>query len=449
MHFNLLSQNFILLLGILCTALISYSLAKYTKVDERSRVARLLAVALLLAAIGNMAIVWIVGDSKEVPTHLWLLLFPITIGICLPVILWRKRPSKRLGQYRHWHVKLFSASLAIVVIALLFASAWVNNYYHYFPTLYSIFNTSSVAGMSDGSQTDLHYSRNTNHAAPTLESFLLSRNSGTLAGKIQPVSIPGTVSKFKPRQEWVYVPKVALNTSDDISLPVLIMMPGVPGNPVDWLNGGGLQHTLDDFAKKHQGVTPLVFAVDDTGGFTNDTECTDSSKGNVETYLSVDVPTYIKSHYNVSTNASHWAIGGYSMGGTCSVMLALRHPNVYRYFLDFGGEIGPEVGSKNVTIKNLFHNSAALWLTHQPDYLLKSQHLPQMGGFFAIGKTDDLNSSIGTRQLYNEAKAAKLDTVFETVNGGHTFNAWKQNFADALPWVSNRIGATDCEIGCY
>ena len=171
------------------------------------------------------------------------------------------------------------------------------------------------------------------------------------------MNIPGTVSKFNARGAYVYVPAVYSAVSD-ISLPLIVLSTGYPGLPENWL-GSGLEATMDQFAHLHDGITPLVFMVDDTGGLTNDTECVNSPRGNVETYLTTDVPNYIKSHFRVINNPDNWAIGGLSMGGMCSVMLTLLHPNVFHYFMDYSGEIGPEIGSKQKTVDVLFGGSEA------------------------------------------------------------------------------------------
>ena len=207
---------------------------------------------------------------------------------------------------------------------------------------------------------------------------------------------------------------------------------------------------MDEFAHMHEGITPLVFMVDNTGSVTNDTECVNSPRGNAETYLSVDVPNYIKAHFRVLDSPANWAIGGLSLGGMCGVMLTLRHPDVFHYFLDYGGEIGPVIGSKQQTIDTLFGGSESAWAAHQPNLILTSQNFKKLGlgGFFGDGNEDALDVTQAQRQLVTDSQNAGIETVSETINGPHTFNVWQQLFKDSLPWVSNRIGATQCTSVC-
>ena len=60
-----------------------------------------------------------------------------------------------------------------------------------------------------------------------------------------------------------------------------------------------------------------------------DTECVDGIQGKWQTYLAKDVPDWIAGHRRMQTGAEHTAIAGYSMGGYCAQMTALRNPSVY------------------------------------------------------------------------------------------------------------------------
>lgn len=327
----------------------------------------------------------------------------------------------------------------------------INNYYRFYPTLGEVFNRNGVASLSEH-QTKVQVqsssaSKNTASLNRTsVEGSLNAVISESTAGKVYSLNIPGTVSHFNARTAYVYLPAV-YTTDPNLRLPVIVLMPGFPGLPENWL-GSGLQTTMDTFAKAHDGITPIIFMVDNTGSVTNDTECVNSPRGNVETYLTVDVPTYIKSHFDVEQSASHWAIGGLSLGGTCGIMLALRHPNIYNNFIDLGGEIGPEVGPKQQTINTLFDGSETAWQQHQPEYLLATSTYKGMNGFFGDGKQDTPDITQATSELNLDAQRAGIQTVYDTINGEHTFNVWQETFKLALPWMSNRLGATECRSSC-
>jgi S-formylglutathione hydrolase FrmB len=377
--------------------------------------------------------------DSAIPIGFICMLLPATITVGLVVFSFRLAP----------HVYLTAA--CCLLLSILFSLLLINNYYRFYPTIGEVFNQNGVTALNQ-KQSDVLVS----HTAPTRGTTAANRQSieGSLdaisneptKGKVYSLTIPGTVSSFHTRTAYVYLPAI-YTTDPSIRLPVIILMPGFPGLPENWL-GSGLQTTMDTFASAHGGITPIIFMVDNTGSVTNDTECVNSSRGNVETYLTVDVPNYIKSHFDVESGASHWAIGGLSLGGTCGIMLALRHPNIYDNFIDLGGEIGPEVGPEQQTIDTLFNGSMSNWQSHQPEYLLANNTYKGMGGFFGDGKQDTPDITQAATELNAEAQKAGIQTVYETINGEHTFNVWQETFKLALPWISNRLGATECRGKC-
>lgn len=450
MNYDLLSQNLLLVLCALVTALSFYLIyriftsvkfrksKKALKENKRRKIKESLLVLVVSFAASFLITLYVSHETDStVPKAFILMVFPIFFAFCLLVLVIRKK------------IKLKTIVMANLVVSILFSLLLINNYYRFYPTLNQVFNinTETQLGSSE-KEVELQFADLSSKSldSTSIEGSLASLNTQPTKGTVYNLNIPGTVSKFKARTAFVYVPAI-YNNPTKINLPVLVLLPGVPGLPENWL-GSGLEATMDAFASHHDGITPIVFMVDDTGTVTNDTECVNSPRGNVETYLSVDVPNYIKSHFEVATDPSHWAIGGLSMGGNCAIMLALLHPDVYHYFLDFGGERGPEIGSKQTTVDTLFGGSEQAWQDHQPAYLLATRTYKGMGGFFALGNQDDLSVTQAASMLSADSKKAGLETVYEILNGQHTFNVWQDAFRLSLPWVSNRLGATECGATC-
>jgi len=458
MNFNLLSQNLLLGLCSIFTGLSVFIIVRVFKIEKviknnrktknaaplqnyelrNLKLAGTGLAASFLAALLILRLFSYLTDSI-LPISLLFMIVPFTISIALLVItIWFKKPMKTVAS-----VGAF--------IGLIFSLVLINNYYRFYPTLGEVFNiNSNVQNIGEG-QTGVVVNvahLGTNNYANSIENEINTVSQESTAGKVYSLEIPGAVSKFKARAAYVYEPAI-YNKITNLNLPVIVLLAGVPGAPENWL-GAGMQATLDQFAGSHDGITPLVFIVDDTGGIGNDTECVNSPLGNVETYLTVDVPAYIKSHFRVVDNPSDWAIGGLSMGGMCSIMLTLRHPNVYHYFMDYGGEIGPEDGSKQRTLAILFGGSENNWAAHQPNLLLASKNYKNsgIGGFFGDGQQDSRSVAQAVSQLASESQRAGLQTVSEIINGQHTFEVWSQLFKDSLPWVSSRIGATQCAAVC-
>ncbi len=432
MDINLLSQNFLLIQTMALTAATTFIVLRLPRRRKERLRQKKAALASLLAAIILAVLIQLAFSSDKLPFFLWLMVLPATIG---PSLVWLAWNNKLI-----WLKWLAIASTAVGVI---FSLLLINNFYRFYPTLGSVINSEK---QQQEIETTIRYANaESGHRSKTLEASLYSEDIDT-KGQVLPVSIPGKVSGFPARKAWVYIPAIAA-ADTKINLPVLVLTPGFPGLTENWL-GTGLEDVTNNFARSHHGITPMIFMVDNTGSLTNDTECVNSPRGNVETYLAVDVPNYIKSHYEVNKRPSSWAIGGLSLGGLCATMITLRHPNVYHYFLDFGGEVAPEIGPPQTTIDTLFHGSVHDWQAHQPLKLLHNKQFPGLGGFFVVGKSDRRELIAGLRSQYEAAKNAGMDTVYEEIGGEHTFDVWKQAYKDALPWLSNRLGATECQSGC-
>ena len=66
---------------------------------------------------------------------------------------------------------------------------------------------------------------------------------------------------------------------------------------------------------------------------------TSEVNGDYETWLTQELPTYIESSFNASTDAAKRSIMGFSMGGFGAVMLALKYPDVYAAVASHSGAL--------------------------------------------------------------------------------------------------------------
>jgi S-formylglutathione hydrolase FrmB len=430
MHSSLLNQNVVVFCSLIAACLSTFIVTRLRKKWYGVRGLDLLIAGVVLS-FGVEGLTHLEYPSDSLPTLFWLMVLPFPLSGALIAATWKNK--------RFW---LKYLAIGNALFCLLFSLILMNGYYNYFPTVGSVFNE-EVTNVT--SATLLHTKADSLAKNATIEGSLYDK-SIPLNGAVKSINIPGVLSKFKPRGAYVYIPPIALQPIN-IRLPVIVLSAGYPGQPDNWI-GSGLQTTVDQFAALHHGVAPYVFMVDNTGSVTNDTECVNSPRGNLETYLTTDVPNYIKAHYNVATSSAGWAVGGLSMGGMCSMMLALRHPGVYNSFIDLGGEVGPEVGSVQTTTNLLFHGSEQDWAAHQPLLLMAKNKYSGMNAFFADGNGDGISILNGLKTAYNAAKAAGINSVYEEVNGGHTFMVWQETFKNSLPWISNRLGATECSAAC-
>jgi S-formylglutathione hydrolase FrmB len=255
------------------------------------------------------------------------------------------------------------------------------------------------------------------------------------------VTVPATRSGFVARPAVVYVPP-AWFARPRPALPVVVLLHGTPGDPDDWIDGGRAQETADRWAAAHRGVAPVLLMPDVNGTLDADTECVDSAFGRVETYLVQDVVAFARAALGVRPPGRDWAVAGLSEGGSCALMLALRHPRTFGSFADYSGLAGPRLGETNAdtapTIAALFGGSPEAFAAHEPSVLLGSRRFPGLGGWFEVGDADPEPLAAQTA-LVPLAQRAGVATCARTVpGGGHAFDVFATAFADSLPWLVAR-----------
>ena len=260
------------------------------------------------------------------------------------------------------------------------------------------------------------------------------------AGTVTTAAIPGTVSHFAARDAWIYLPPAYLATPRAL-LPVLVLLPGQPGAPQDWFHGGHLATTMDAFAAAHGGLAPVVVVADPLGSEFANPLCVDSPLGNTQTYLSVDVPAWIRANLQVDPNPQHWAVGGLSFGGTCSLQLTLNTPQVYPTFLDISGQDEPTLGDRASTLNTAFGGDPAAFARVNPLDILEHRRFPETAGTIVAGR-DDAEYGPAAQRVRTAVTAAGISVQYFALPGGHTWQVWATGLEDSLPFLAHRTGLT-------
>ncbi|MGI5126325.1 alpha/beta hydrolase [Pseudonocardia sp. CA-107938] len=254
-------------------------------------------------------------------------------------------------------------------------------------------------------------------------------------GRIARVDVPGVASGFAARPAWVYLPPAYLASSRPL-LPVLVLVPGQPGGPDDWLLAGRLAQVLDQWAAAHAGLAPVVVVPDATGASLANPLCMDSRLGRAETYLTVDVPAWIGSHLQVGPGR---AVGGFSFGGTCALQLAVRRPDVYPTFLDVSGQAEPTLGDHARTVAATFGGDEAAFRAVNPLPQLAARRYPGSAGLLLVGADDPVYRP-QAEQVAAATRAAGMDVTLSERPGGHTWAQAGEAVTEFLPLLARRTG---------
>ena len=381
--------------------------------------ALVVGAALTAAANWYIASEGLAGDDPA-PHRLWIWIGLSGVAAAVLLAGWR-------GARWWWR----GVSVLAVPSCLLCAALAVNLWVGYSPTVQAAWNQLTAGPLPN--QTD-----------QVTVAAMQKRGKAPAKGTVVPVSISDAASGFRHRGELVYLPPAWYATNPPPRLPTVMMIGGEFNTPADWLRAGNAAKTVDDFAAAHGGNAPVLVFVDSGGGFNNDTECVNGTRGNAADHLTKDVVPFMISNFGVSPDRANWGVVGWSMGGTCAVDLTVMHPDKFSAFVDIAGDLGPNSGTKAQTIARLFGGNADAWAAFDPTTVI-TRHGPYAGvaGWFDISRDAASNGN-------DQAAAANSLCALGTANGikcavvarpgKHDWPFASHAFAAALPWLASQLG---------
>ena len=200
--------------------------------------------------------------------------------------------------WARWAVRGLGAGLAM----LLLASA-VNARYAYLPTVGAVFGNSATDQISPAQLRALELASGpASGVARRAVGIRLAASTGSVGpalghGVVVAFQIPPTKSQFHARTAQVYLPP-AYFRSPRPQLPVIELLHGTPGSPIDWTRSIFADVTADAYASQHHGVAPILVMPDINGTWTSDSECVNGTPGQVQTYLTVDVRNAVVARFH-------------------------------------------------------------------------------------------------------------------------------------------------------
>ncbi|WP_116055374.1 alpha/beta hydrolase-fold protein [Clavibacter sp. 199] len=416
-----------------------------------------LATGAVVGGLAGLAVTWVLGDLLHlfgvilsVPTRTWTALGGLGLGLVVVTVVRSRRAVTGVGGRTPppRRLRILHAVIAVLVTpVVVFASAvGINADLQEYPNLAAAFGLSRITPLdvSDLPAPEAVADPPTapgdpDSVAPVDETWKPGENLPQ-RGRVGSVTIPGTSSGFPARDALVYLPPAAL-VSDAPDLPVVIAMAGQPGSPVDLIASGRVDTVLDRYAAAHGGLAPIVVIPDQLGAQDANPMCVDSPLGDTATYLTVDVPNWITAHLRVLQGPRHWAIMGFSQGGTCAAQIGSAHPELFGTLVDISGEVAPSRGGDTVAAG--FGGSQAQYAAAFPAAIMEARTpYADSAAFFCVGE-DDQQYRPEVEQVEAAAKAAGMSTRMSTAAGrAHDWGAVNACVQDALPDLAKRQGIT-------
>lgn len=391
---------------------------------RRVPIALTVAAALVGVVVIALAVLKPWPDPLDPPVLAWLGVG--FLGLTLLILGWRRS---------RWWVRVLAPLATLLVV--VGAADGIDTYFGSYPTIGAAFQAPVYDQTT--STAVLRHAAESSPALTTpipVDAWRPPAGMPT-AGEVFEANIPATRSGFSARSAWVYVPP-AYRMPRHPLLPLLVMIGGQPGGPRDWLDGGALAQQWDTWAAAHGGLAPIVVMPDGTGGQVANPLCMDSALGKADTYLSSDVVTWATSALQVDPNHAHWAVGGFSYGGTCALQLAVAHPDLFPTFLDVSGQQEPTLGGRARTLAATFGGNQQAWAAVDPLHELAAHPEPGSAGYVAVGK-DDRNYRPQAMAVADAARAAGIAITYQELPGGHDWGVWRPALTGAIPWLAARM----------
>ncbi|WP_196807928.1 alpha/beta hydrolase-fold protein [Mycobacterium sp. 141] len=404
-------------------------------------------MCLLAAGVGGalaLAVRWYIFansmTTNPVPMQLWVWIAVTGAAVVICILGWRAASWSRRG------ATVVAVPLAACCV-LLATNVWIG----YFPTV-EIAWAQLTAGplpdeISDEQLAERQRAHNTN-----------------VPGAVVRIDVPDSGSGFRHRQEIVYLPPAWFASDPPPQLPAVLLIGGAFNTPEDWARTGNAIAALDAFAAEHEGNSPIIVLPDVGGSFNNDTECVNGPRGNVSDHLTRELVPYVQSRFGARPAGQGWGIIGFSMGGTCSIHLTARYPDIFSAFVNMGGDIEPNIGSEQDTVAKLYGGDQDAVNEFDPRHAM-SRHMPYTGvsGRFVVFRTpqgsgkqppvapdtpaeceifDDIfdDQANSARQLCTVARSVGIDAQLLVMEGDHDWPMAAQAFVTTLPWMAEELG---------
>lgn len=259
-------------------------------------------------------------------------------------------------------------------------------------------------------------------------------------GALFTLRIPASDARYRPRPALLYLPP-EVRRHPDRPLPVLELLHGEPGQPADWVRRGRLVALETAFAREHGGQAPIVVLPDVNGIQHLDTECIRSAQGgDIERYLAQDVPRFLAARLPAARAPQAWTVAGLSEGGTCALMLGLRHPRQFASIVDLSGLDRPTLTHEDnatLTTRVLFGGSRAAYTAHDPLHLLATRRFAGTGVWLECG-ADEPAYRHADAVLTPRLRSAGVSVHALVVPGRHDWTLWSGALGAALPWLWQR-----------
>jgi enterochelin esterase-like enzyme len=226
----------------------------------------------------------------------------------------------------------------------------------------------------------------------------------------------------------VYVPGLYF-ADDAVSLPVIYLLHGTPGQQVDWLTGAQLAAVLNQMIGAGTMPPAIVVLPNGNTAQSSDTEWGDSPSGDIESWIVNQVVPSIDTQYR-TLGALFRGIAGLSSGGYGAVNIAFQNPTVFSWAGSYSGYFFGHLAT-----------FGSAWKANSPQDTASTLPVAErMPIYLGAGSTDYVFKP-DTVQFAAALTALDWpDVDFQTVPGGHGWVSWTPEMVQSFTMLGQLWG---------
>ncbi|GLK68167.1 alpha/beta hydrolase [Hansschlegelia plantiphila] len=237
--------------------------------------------------------------------------------------------------------------------------------------------------------------------------------------------------------------------------PVIYLLEGRPADD-GWLDMGSVYEVVDRAVE--EGVIPPSLIVMPQAPFSWYVDNPDpGGAGMVRTALTRDLIAAVDARYPTAACRTGRVVGGLSMGGYGALLFGMDRADEFVAAASFSGAIAPPIEANDperLKRANPFYDGAFgrpisrerfnAWNLFTRLPTLKTGGGPKPDFYLAVGDRDRGGLLQATTRLHIELLRAGADSTLRVGPGGHDWETWRAQFADALRWLGPKLDPT-CE----
>ena len=245
----------------------------------------------------------------------------------------------------------------------------------------------------------------------------------------------------------IYLPS-DYNTSQR-AYPVTYLLHGYGDADDGWIQYGEVNRLADDAISTGK-IPPMIIVTPDgfTGFYINSAD----GKLNYEDFFVKELIPYIEKTYKVKTERKFRAIAGLSMGGYGSMILALKHPDLFVAAAPLSAAVWTDndiINLQDGMYNSLFSSSmgtnlkgkdrlTSSWLNNSVFGIIEKKTKDELSTVrYWIDCGDDDFLTIGNAELHIALTKKNVPHEFRMRDGAHNWTYWRTGVIDALSFIGD------------